>query len=359
MARSRNTRRFYRFVANGGWRVTGPSAVPGRPNACIRHGVYNRTLGSGEGARLNDGSYKSLNALMRHMRDQGVQIGGSAQKRALAQVGCFHGYKGYRWSGRPDRRIPFSDFSEILAVMEFDARLKAMLYPVLMRIEMTMKNLALVEILDAARSSSVHVIYSELMHASTKKERTRKLELIQANNDALLKAYKRRNPIASHYFESEVEAVPIWGLLEIMTLGHFARFLEQLDGRVLSGVAHRWGMHRQYGSLVPHLVFAVTDLRNAVAHNGVVFDTRFSTREIRREIRDLLQNEVGLVEGQLKFSTVTDYVVLVAYLARALGFTKREIQGWFASTGPLSTTCANECPRACSTRSCIQTTGRR
>lgn len=276
---------------------------------------------------MNDGSYRSLNALMRHMRDQGIQINGSVQKRALAQVGYFHGYKGYRWSGRPHRRIPFSDFDEILAVIEFDARLKAMLYPVLMRIEMTMKNLALVEILGAARSSSLHVIYRRLMPTPTKKERTRKLELIHANNDALLKAYKRKNPIASHYYESEAEAVPIWGLMEIMTLGHFARFLEQLDGRVLSDVAHRWGMHRQYGSLVPHLVFAVTDLRNAVAHNGVVFDTRFSTRAIRKEIRDLLLHEVGLVAVRLEFRTVTDYMILVAYLARVLGFPKREVQG--------------------------------
>jgi len=42
-------------------------------------------------------------------------------------------------------------------------------------------------------------------------------------------------------------------------------------------------------------VFAIADLRNAVAHKGVVFDT------------------------------ITDYLVLVVYLSAGLGFPKREV----------------------------------
>ena len=37
---------------------------------------------------------------MRHTRDSsGIRIGGGSDKRALAQMGYFHGYKGYRYSG--------------------------------------------------------------------------------------------------------------------------------------------------------------------------------------------------------------------------------------------------------------------
>ncbi len=46
---------------------------------------------------------------------------------------------------------------------------------------------------------------------------------------------------------------------------------------------------------MPHLAFAISDLRNAVAHNGVVFDT------------------------------ITDCLVLVVYLSVGLGFPKREV----------------------------------
>ncbi len=243
-------------------------------------------------------------------------------------MGYFHGYKGYRYSGQPSRRIPYSDFAELRAVIDFDTQLKALFYPALMRLEMTMKNLALVEILGAAESSSLRDVYFRLMPGTKNKKRSGKLEVIHSSNGALLKAYKRNNSIARHYYNSPHEAVPVWGLMEIITLGHFATFLEQIDDAVLGEVAHSWGIHRNLGNLVPHLVFAVTDLRNAVAHNGIVFDTRFSTGRIRKPVKDLLIREIGFARPtRLEFDTITDYVVLVVYLSCGLGFPKREIAG--------------------------------
>lgn len=276
---------------------------------------------------MSDGSYKTLNSLMRHIRDDaGIAIGGGSDKKSLAHVGYFHGYKGYRWSGQPSRHIPYSSFAQLRAVIDFDTKLKALLYPVLMRLEMTMKNLALVELLDATQSSSLRDTYSRLMPGTKNKQRGGKLEVIHASNEALLRAYNRRNPIARHYYDSPLEAVPIWGLMEIITLGHFAKFLEQIDDPVLSSIANGWGLHRGYGDLVPHLVFAVTDLRNAVAHNGTVFDTRFSTGRIRKKIPELLTREIQLTPPiRMEFNTITDYVVLVTYLSCGLGFPKREI----------------------------------
>lgn len=103
-----------------------------------------------ESAVTGDGSYKTLNALMRHMRDAGsIDIRGSADKRALAQMGYFHGYKGYRYSEHPSKRLPYTSFAQLRAVIEFDTELKSLFYPIIMRLEMTMKNLATVQILEA------------------------------------------------------------------------------------------------------------------------------------------------------------------------------------------------------------------
>lgn len=276
-----------------------------------------------------DGSYKTLNALMRHMRDAaGVDIRGSEDKRALAQMGYFHGYKGYRYSGHPTKRLPYTSFAQLRAVVEFDTKLKSLFYPIIMRLEMTMKNLATVQILEAADSSTLPVIYARLMPGTKKKFRTGKLEVMHSSSGALLSAYNRQNPIVRHYYDSPHETVPLWGLMEIITLGHFATFLEQLDDAVLAEIAHSWGVHSSYGNLVPHLVFALTDLRNAVAHNGTVFDTRFSTGRIRKQVPKLLAREMGFTGStRLRFDTITDYVVLVSYLACGMRVPKREIAG--------------------------------
>ena len=42
-------------------------------------------------------SYKTTDGLMRHLRDNGIAISGSAQKRQLINTGYYHGYKGYRF----------------------------------------------------------------------------------------------------------------------------------------------------------------------------------------------------------------------------------------------------------------------
>lgn len=253
-------------------------------------------------------------------------IAGATHKRALARMGYFHGYKGYRFAGSADRRIPYSDFDELRAVLEFDSALKAMLYPMLMQLEMTMKNVALVEILRAAGSSRLSDVYDRLMLGDKRDGRRGKLEVIHAGNGVLLDAHKRNNVIIRHYYDAPGESVPLWALMEVITLGHFSRILEQLSGPVIQAVATGWGLKRRDAELLPHLVLALKDLRNCVAHNGTAFDTRFKTAKIRDQIPTLLTREMSLPSAAtLHFDTLTDYLALVVYLARCLGMPKREI----------------------------------
>lgn len=46
-------------------------------------------------------NYKSTDALMRHLRNNGIAISGSSQKQQLINTGYFHGYKGYRFFFHP------------------------------------------------------------------------------------------------------------------------------------------------------------------------------------------------------------------------------------------------------------------
>ena len=151
--------------------------------------------------------------------------------------------------------------------------------------------------------------------------------MIHQGNAVLLRSYKHNNVIVRHYYDSPEEVVPVWALMEVITLGHFARFLEQLCDPVLTDIAGRWGMQRRDAELVPHLVLALTDLRNCVAHNGTVFDTRFKTASIRRQVPSLLVREIGFPGTvRVKFETITDYLALVVYLACCFGFPKRDIR---------------------------------
>lgn len=83
--------------------------------------------------------YKRTDALMRHLRDSGIAIQGSKQKRQLINTGYFHGYKGYRFFGKADKPLPFTSYDEVYATIQYDSDLKALLYGKMMFIETAVK----------------------------------------------------------------------------------------------------------------------------------------------------------------------------------------------------------------------------
>jgi abortive infection bacteriophage resistance protein len=89
---------------------------------------------------------------MKHLRDGGININGSTQKRRLKNIGYYHGYKGYRFAGSAANRLPITDFSQVAALYDFDTQLKALLYPRVMSIETALKNYALESVIKDARS---------------------------------------------------------------------------------------------------------------------------------------------------------------------------------------------------------------
>ncbi len=68
---------------------------------------------------------KTINGLMIHLReDCNINISGSKEKLQLLQYGYYHGYKGYRFFKKRQNTIPYSNFSEIIAVINYDSALK-------------------------------------------------------------------------------------------------------------------------------------------------------------------------------------------------------------------------------------------
>ena len=86
---------------------------------------------------------KTLNSLMKHLRDGGIDISGSGQKRRLKNIGYYHGYKGYRFAGMAANRLPLTDFCQVSALYDFDTQLKALFYSRVMAIETALKNYTL------------------------------------------------------------------------------------------------------------------------------------------------------------------------------------------------------------------------
>ena len=92
------------------------------------------------GGIMSNADYKSTDALMRHLRGNGIAISGSLQKQQLINTGYFHGYKGYRFFVQSNHRLPFVSYNEINATIQYDTKLKSLLYDKVMFIETALKN---------------------------------------------------------------------------------------------------------------------------------------------------------------------------------------------------------------------------
>lgn len=286
-------------------------------------------------------SYKTTDALMRHLRKSGIAIGGGKQKRQLINTGYFHGYKGYRFFNDSQNRLPFTSYDEVYATIQYDSDLKALLYGKMMYIETAVKNIALESILINADSESIQAMYDKVVSgynnapAAASSEKRRKLQQNKLNlqnsiQSSLAYAYRKNNPKIAHFYNNAGYAgVPVWALFEIMTMGDLGYLLSCLTYDVRDDISKRIGFDVSCDTdrqLIYKYIYTLKDLRNAIAHNSVVFDTRFRNIDPTHAMTQCLKKEIGL--PYINFKTIGDYVILMCYYMKLLKVSKTEIKSF-------------------------------
>ena len=267
---------------------------------------------------------KTLSELLSYIRKH-MKISGASQKKSLKYMGYFHGYKGYRYCHKPTNKLAYTNFKQLQAVYDFDMKLKSHLYPSIMFVETALKSYAL----ECAISQSESTTFADIFANSLTYYKTfslgsndynsamkNRLELRNHIYSAVSREYPRG--IVSHYYDKD-EPVPIWAIFELITLGEFGRFISCMGKNLKIHFSSEIGINPKFstdGKLAERFVFAIKDLRNAIAHNGTIFDTRFKTANISNRISNYLQNETS-IRG-INFKTIFDYLVLIIVIMKGL-----------------------------------------
>ena len=299
-------------------------------------------------------SYKTTNALMRQLRVKGIDISGSKQKQQLTNTGYFHGYKGYRFFKTASNRLPFTSYSEVYATIQYDAQLKSLFYDKIMYIETAIKNISLECIIEKSNSESIQAMYDSAISSyvnapshvdlkTKKKLQQQKLNLESTIQSYLARAYKDDNPKITHFYNNMgYSGVPLWALFEIITLGDLGFLLSCLTYDTRDCISKRIGLNLASDTnreLIYKYVFSLKDLRNAIAHNAVVFDTRFAKNDPSKAMIACLKNEISL--PYVNFKTLGDYLVLVCYYLKLLHVPKTEILSFIRKFEQITTNYKN------------------
>lgn len=285
--------------------------------------------------------YKSTDALMRHLKNNGIAISGSSQKQQLINTGYFHGYKGYRFFAQSNHRLPFTSYNEINATIQYDTKLKSLLYSKMMFIETALKNIALNTIMAEIDSSSIYDMYAKAVSSYKnappgtsedvkKKFQSNKLNLQGSIQNSVATAYRKGNPKITHFYNTvNYNEVPLWAIFEILTMGDLGYLLSCLTQNVREKISRNIGLNLSSDTnctLVYKYVYALKDLRNTIAHNDVVYDTRFRKMDPSKPMKQCLMLEMGL--PYINFKTIGDYIILICYYLKLLKVSKAEIKSF-------------------------------
>lgn len=277
---------------------------------------------------------KSINSLMAFMRDKkGIQTSGSTQKKKLRYMGYFHGYKGYRYCTSPNSFLPYNNFNELQAVYDFDMRIKSIFYPQIMFLETTLKNYALEIILDEVNSNRFTDIYSQALNdyksfpvgSDLYKTAISKRMAVRNKIYGNISRDYGKNNIITHYYDKDQPA-PIWAIFELLSLGEFGNFISCLNLNIRKKLSVSVGIKSSVdadGKLIEKIVFTLKDLRNSVAHNNTIFDTRFKTGNVNGRIARYISNETAI--NNINFDSIVDYVILISFVMHLLKCTKTDI----------------------------------
>ena len=128
----------------------------------------------------------SLQDLKTHLQEKHNLKINPNQEKDLRKIGYYHGYKGYRFVRKSNNPISFTNFSQVVALNDFDMQLKGLFYPNLMFIENALKNYVLEATLADSQSENLQEVFNKSLTyykefktgtAAYKKEFKRKMDL--------------------------------------------------------------------------------------------------------------------------------------------------------------------------------------
>lgn len=252
-------------------------------------------------------------------------------------MGYYHGYKGYRFIGDVGNKIPYTKFDEVVAVYNFDANLKSIFYPKLMLIETAVKNYTL-EVLVDLGPVDFEYVFTHLLNdykkepVGNRKYRDKLKQRLSLRNkiyEGIHYGYSDKRAVIQHFFHSN-KPIPLWAIFEVISLGEFGKFIQCMNQETRIKVTEFIGLHstahNQNGRNLEDIIFLIKELRNAVAHNSVVFDCRFKNTNQPARLKEYIQKETNI--PNITFNTISDYLIIIVLLLKKLGIPKRNMKSF-------------------------------
>jgi abortive infection bacteriophage resistance protein len=133
---------------------------------------------------------------------------------------------------------------------------------------------------------------------------------------------RKDNQMVRHFYNRGEDA-PLWVVFEILYLSDLASFFECLNKTTREGILTQLDMFDvsidTNRELLSSMLYTIKSLRNAVAHNNIIFDTRFKDRKISPVLRKWTEKETNI--QNITLYSLIDYIIIICCLLKRIDFT--------------------------------------
>lgn len=236
-----------------------------------------------------------------------------------------------------DKKLPIVNYEQVNQTIIYDSKLKNLLYGKIMYIETALKNISLDTIINEINSSDINDMYREVIQSyanspanSTPKQKeelqSKFFSLQNMIHRNISNAYNKKDKRITHFYNNSLySSIPLWAVFEIITMGDFGELLSRLTFDMRDKISTKIGYRKSVDTnreLLYKYVYTLKDLRNAIAHNEVVYDVRFRKIDPSNAMKMCLIQEIGL--PYVDFKDIIDYIALIVYILKLLKVNKTE-----------------------------------
>ena len=124
------------------------------------------------------------------------------------------------------------------------------------------------------------------------------------------------------HFYNRGEDAPLWVIFEIFYLSDLASFFECLNTSTRETILSQLNMFDisidTNRELLSNILYTIKALRNAVAHNNIIFDTRFKDRKLSHVLKRWTEHETGI--QNITLYSLIDYIIIICCLLKRIDF---------------------------------------
>lgn len=246
----------------------------------------------------------------------------------LKNYGYYHAYKGYRFYKQPDNVIPYKQFEQLINVIDFDNELKSVFFSEIMFLETALKNIVVADVIEEVDEPTWDCIARTKMSEATERSIAK---ISTSINNSISTQISTKNPMVTPYRNNKYN-IPIWIIFENISISTFAQIVCNMNVEERRKISHRINIDSKDDTnfiLLTEIIYTLRAVRNPIAHNSVIFDSRFCQNYSNMVVQEFVEQEIyGQSFGgeKVRFDSIVDYYLLCVIMLCKIKYAEVKIK---------------------------------